>query len=192
MFTFGTLLFFSITGFTLNHTDWFGGDEERLTEITGALDSSWLSNQGDELPKMENDESDFSDRVDRLSVAEYLRKTHNLKGAVSNFSVDEFQCIVVFAGPAYSADIFVDRETGDYEGSVSELGVIAMMNDLHKGRDSGPVWKSVIDVSAILCTLVSITGLWLLIYIRGRWRTGLVTGFVGCLLLWIAYYLFVP
>ena len=28
-----------------------------------------------------------------------------------------------------------------------------MINDLHKGRDTGPVWSVLIDVSAVLMTL---------------------------------------
>ena len=54
MFTFGTLLFFSVTGFTLNHNDWFGGDEERVTEIAGVFDLSWLSKPEYENPDKEN------------------------------------------------------------------------------------------------------------------------------------------
>jgi len=32
-------------------------------------------------------------------------------------------------------------------------------NDLHKGRDTGKTWSILIDVSAVLMTLISLTGL---------------------------------
>jgi len=37
---------------------------------------------------------------------------------------------------------------------------------LHKGRDSGPIWSVLLDVSAILLTLIAVTGLALLFYLK--------------------------
>lgn len=68
------------------------------------------------------------------------------------------QCEVSFKGPGYSADAFIDRATGKYELTENRMGLVAILNDLHKGRDSGKPWAVVIDISAILLTLVSLTG----------------------------------
>ena len=38
------------------------------------------------------------------------------------------------------------------------MGFFAVLNDLHKGRDTGSAWARVIDLSAVLMTLVSLTG----------------------------------
>ena len=35
-------------------------------------------------------------------------------------------------------------------------GFVGVINDLHKGRDTGKVWSVVIDVAAILMSLVSL------------------------------------
>ena len=199
MFAFGTLFFFSFTGITLNHTDWFAAEQSVDHHYDGQIDLAWLNVQPDDDSVTVNDDAaeseseiDLGAEVKKLEVAEFLRKSHALKGAVTNFSVDEYQCVIVFAGPGYTADVFVDRETGEYEIDEAVFGAFAIMNDLHKGRDTGNVWKLVIDISAIVCCLVSLTGVWLMFYIRGRWVFGLMTGLVGCLLLFCLYLFFVP
>ena len=50
-----------------------------------------------------------------------------------------------FKGPGYAADAFIDRESGHYKLTPIDHGFIAVINDLHKGRDTGPVWSVVID-----------------------------------------------
>ncbi len=73
---------------------------------------------------------------------------------------------VAFKGPGYIADAVIDRRTGKYELTESRLGLVAIANDLHKGRDTGGVWKALIDVSAGLLTFISLTGLILLYFIH--------------------------
>ena len=42
----------------------------------------------------------------------------------------------------------------------------AIVNDLHKGRDTGAVWGAVIDLSAAVLVFVSLTGLILLYFVH--------------------------
>ena len=70
--------------------------------------------------------------------------------------------------------------------------LVAVMNDLHKGRDSGSTWSWVIDISAVLMTLVSATGLVLLLYLKRRRLSGLVTGVVGTIIIVLIYLFAVP
>jgi len=93
--------------------------------------------------------------------------------------VDENECLVSFKGPGYSADAFIDRESGRYRLSESYHGFVAVINDLHKGRDTGAVWSVVIDVSAVLMTAISLTGLVLLFYLKLRRVTGVIVALVG-------------
>ncbi|EVU13262.1 pepSY-associated TM helix family protein, partial [Vibrio parahaemolyticus V-223/04] len=46
-----------------------------------------------------------------------------------------------FKGPGYNATVFVDMTTGDADIETTNYGAIALLNDLHKGRNSGDVWK---------------------------------------------------
>jgi hypothetical protein len=56
---------------------------------------------------------------------------------------------------------------------------VALINDLHKGRDTGAAWSVVIDVSAVLMTVSSLTGLALLCTLRRRRVPGLLVAFAG-------------
>jgi hypothetical protein len=88
--------------------------------------------------------------------------------------------------------VFVDRRTGKYELTESRLGPIAVANDLHKGRDTGGVWKMVIDVSAGLLTLISLSGLVLLYFIHKHRVAGLILLIAGAALSALLYFVWVP
>src|SRR4051794_4386469 len=42
MFGLAAVLFFSVTGLTLNHPNWFFGEAERRVQAEGRLDPKWL------------------------------------------------------------------------------------------------------------------------------------------------------
>ena len=67
-----------------------------------------------------------------------------------------------------------------------------MINDLHKGRDTGPVWSAVIDISAVVLTVISLTGLVLLFYLKLRRGPGLVVSLVGAAVIVAICLLWVP
>ena len=174
MLSFGVLFFFAVTGLTLNHTGWFS-DAQRTVLMKGHLNTAWLKGN-----------------VAKLEIVEYLRKTHHVSGALSDFRIDNAQCSVSFKGPAYTADTFVDRQTGTYDLTETRMGFVALLNDLHKGRDSGRAWAWVIDLSALLMILVSLSGLILIFYLQKRLFSGLLTLGGGALVCYLAYLIWVP
>jgi len=191
---FTSLIFFSVTGVTLNHPTWFGVDAERVTEHKGKVKTEWLNKP---LPAgvthpTEGEEIDYSLQVAKLEVVEHLRASHRIRGAVSEFRVDERECSVMFKGPAYSADAYIDRESGEYQMTETVLGVVAVINDLHKGRDTGLVWSWVIDITAVLMVFVSITGIVLIFYLKRKRWSGIITAVVGTILFALLYVYFVP
>ena len=188
MFGLAALLFFSVTGITLNHPDWFLGDAERVTEAEGSVDLDWLS--GDDSRSV--DDVDPAEGVDRLAVVEHLRAEHGVDGALAEFTADEYECMVTFRGPGYAADAFIDRETGRYTLTEVRSGAVAILNDLHKGRDTGPAWSVVIDLSAVLMAFVSMTGLVLLFFLKLRRGPGLVVAAVGAVVVLAVVLLLVP
>ncbi|MCU1341714.1 MAG: peptidase [Candidatus Acidoferrum typicum] len=177
MLSFAILLFFAATGFTLNHADWFEG-QRNAARYQGTLDAAWMKT-GD------------SKVVEQDKIVEFLRRTHAIKGAVSEVHVDDEQCEVVFKGPGYEADASIDRNTGKYDLSVSRFGLVSVLNDLHKGRDTGRKWSTVIDFSAVLMTLVSLTGLTLIFFLNKRRLFGLLILVTGALLCYLAYAMWV-
>ena len=168
MFGLAAVLFFSATGITLNHPDWFFGEARRSVQSEGTIDPRLLHLPVPEADPDSDEPTDFSSQVAKLDVVEALRKTHGIGGALTDFRVDEAECTVTFKGPGYAADAFIDRDSGHYTLTQSFHGVIAVLNDLHKGRDTGLVWSILIDASAILLCVISLSGLVLLFYLKLR------------------------
>jgi hypothetical protein len=184
------VLFFSLTGLTLNHPDWVFGSAERQVEAQGTLDPHWLRR---DVPGSSNGEALDPDRqVARLEIVEHFRQAHGVKGALSEFRVDEGECLVSFKGPGYAADAFIDRDSGRYDLTQIHHGFLAVVNDLHKGRDTGPAWSIVIDVSAVVMTLISLTGLILLFYLKLRRVPGLIVVVIGAAVLMAVVWFRVP
>ena len=178
MFSFIILLFFAITGITLNHTEWFA-DQQKTTSMNGKLNLQWVSVKD-------------TARIAKLNIVEFLRNTHGIKGAVGEFSIDENQCTISFNGPGYTADAFVNREDGSYEVSETKTGIWGVLNDLHKGRDSGKTWGWLIDASAVLMVLVSMTGLIMLFFLKKKRVSGILIMVLGGLISYLVYRIFVP
>ena len=179
MVSFAIVLFFSVTGLTLNHPSWLVGDKQINLKNKGQLNVKWVNNPD-------------TNKIAKLEIVEFLRKTHQVKGAVSEFRIDESEITVSLKGPAYSCDAFIDRESGSYEVSEIKMGVVAVMNDLHKGRDSGSGWSWIIDISAVFLILVSLSGLILLCFIKKKRLAGFITAIIGMVICYLIYVIFVP
>lgn len=175
MISFMIVLFFSVTGLTLNHADKFV-NQLRTTQAKGKLTVSWVNNP-DTL------------KIAKLEIVEYLRKNNNISAALSDFRIDDNQIGVSFKGPGYAADVFIDRETGGYDITKTSAGFVGIINDLHKGRDTGSAWSIFIDVCAGLLSLVSITGLLLLLFLKKRRASGLVVAVCGLVLAYLVYFI---
>jgi uncharacterized protein len=192
MFGLATVLFFSVTGITLNHPNWVFGQVERRREAEGQVELKWISREITATNSQAGDQSDRSKEVAKLDVVEHLRKTQAIRGALAEFRVDESECMVSFKGPGYSADAFIDRESGHYNLTEIDHGLVALVNDLHKGRDTGPIWSMLIDISAGLMTLISLTGLVLLFYLKLRRVPGVIVALVGTVVIVLVFRFWVP
>ncbi|MBB5375217.1 hypothetical protein HNQ07_000661 [Deinococcus metalli] len=144
------VLFFALTGITLNHPDWVFGTGEVRSELTGTMPVGWITDG----------------KVNWLTVAETLRADQNLKGRAGDTRADDREADISFVGPGYSADTVIDLKTGTYTVNVLQQGAVAVMNDLHRGRDTGGAWKWVIDLSGAVLALVAVTGIGILLYMK--------------------------
>jgi hypothetical protein len=177
MASFVILLFFAVTGLTLNHAERFSASP-RVTQIKGKVEIKWIKAE--------------DAAVDKLAIVEHMRQTHGVKGALSDFRLEESEASVSFKGPGYAADAFIDRETGEYELTETRSGLIAALNDLHKGRDAGRVWSWLIDASAVLMTVVSLTGLVLIWLLKRRRLSGLMLAGVCGMACYLIYLFLTP
>ncbi|WP_114239113.1 PepSY-associated TM helix domain-containing protein [Dyella sp. C9] len=147
------MLLFAITGFTLNHA---GQIEAKAQTIhrNAQLPTALLhvvagedERKGIALP---------------TAVADWVSGTLgvDVAGREGDWSSDEIY--LSMPRPGGDAWLSIDRETGKVEYERSSRGVIAYLNDLHKGRHAGPAWGWFIDVFALACVIFSVTGLLLL------------------------------
>jgi len=177
MTSFVIVFFFAVTGWTLNHPNAFAAGGRR-TQATGTLETK-LTSPG-------------SADVARTEIVDALRRATHVGGALTDFRVDDDQLSVAFKGPGYIADAVIDRRTGKYELSESHLGLVAIVNDLHKGRDTGGVWKVLIDVAAGLLAFISLTGLILLYFIHKHRVAGFLILLAGGALTGLIIWAWVP
>lgn len=168
------VLFFGITGITLNHPDWTFGDATSRSTTSGVLAADPTLGDG---------------TIDWLTIAEEIRADYDIKGSVSDFGITGTEGTITFVNPGYSADLFFDTTDDSFDLTVEEQGFVAVMNDLHKGRDSGSAWSWVIDVAAGILVAISLTGLVMQFFLRKRRRPALITAIVGgvisIMLIWI-------
>lgn len=174
---FAALLFFAVTGLTLNHADWFESGNER--------ERAWEATVPRELLPQEAE-------PDAEVLASWLRREHGVRGELHDWSSDGERALLVLKGPGYSVDADLDLRAATASLRERRLNAWAVMDDLHKGRDSGGVWAWIIDISAVVTALSAVTGLWLLFYVRKRRNPGLWVTVVGLAVLAAAAWLLTP
>ena len=155
------VLFFAATGVTLNHPSWLA--TERTDALSGTLPATWKTAKG----------------IDWMVVSEHLRSMHGVHGTVADRTEDDRQGALTFRAPGYSADAFIDMRDGSYKLTVSYQGAVGVLNDLHRGRDSGSRWAWVVDISGVFLVFLSLTGLGLLWYLKKVRLAGFVTLVAG-------------
>jgi hypothetical protein len=161
------VLFFSVTGITLNHPEWVFGTEITTKDYTGTLPKNWMQNG----------------KVDWLVTAETLRAAYSLKGQVSDNRNDDQQASISFRAPGYGADGFINMADGMYKLRVNAQGAVAVLNDLHRGRDAGKSWAWVIDLSGGFLLIVAFSGLALSLFMKKTRQVALITAGAGASLL---------
>ena len=100
LFGFVLLLFFALTGFMLNHEDWFSSPEPTRQTIEGKIPTTLLG-----------------ESTNQLGVVEKLRKDFGARGEVDIFEDEkENDAIRVnFKAPGYFAEAIIKREDGATE-----------------------------------------------------------------------------
>ena len=151
------LLLFTVTGITLNHASQIEGQPviQRGTAVMPDALVGLLKGQDTQpLP---------------VAVADWLQAQS--KQDIDKGTVEWSEGEVAVSMPRAGGDawLVVDRTSGDVEWENTSRGVISYFNDLHKGRNTGTVWKWFIDIFAIGCLAFALTGLALL-YLHGRHR----------------------
>lgn len=172
MFALLLMLFFAVTGLLLNHEEWLGADTIKPVERAGDFPLALLSGP------------------DKLMVVERLRADYGAVGAVTTFDVDPQTLRIEMKGPGRHTEAEIDRKSGKATITIERRGFFLRLDDLHRGKDSGAAWSWVLDASAVLLLVGSITGLLMWIGLPRRRRLGVVallTSIVICLAIYLAF-----
>ncbi len=186
------LMLFSVTGVTLNNASMFEGNPVTTHhEMTLPADihrglHAWMRGDanatgpadgpanteatGATTPKstttpLQPDIENWLDQALGIRIA----------GRPAEVSADEIY--MSLPEPGGDAWLAIDLGSGELEYERIHRGLVAYLNDLHKGRHSGVAWSWFIDLLAIACVVFAITGLFLLkIHGKNRPMTWPLTG----------------
>lgn len=152
------LLLFAVTGYTLNHAASMEA-KPNLTHIEKTLDATAMA----ALPQARDKAALPQPVVASIATLTGVK----LGNHPADVSADEI--FVDLAGPGVDASITIDPASGDVVYERTTRGAVAVLNDLHKGRHTGPLWSLFIDVLAAACVIFSLSGLGLLwLYSKNR------------------------
>jgi len=145
------LLFFAVTGFMMNHSDWFNLDATQTRNYTAHLPLPLVQSQ------------------DKLAIVEHLRHDAAVTGFLDSYTVRGTSIFLTFKSPGRQFDIEITAATGEAQITYEWHGLADRITELHRGIDAGPAWRLVIDATSILLISSIVTGvtLWLMI---PKWR----------------------
>ena len=143
------LLLFAVTGITLNHAADIPA-EPVTVEQTATLPAPLL----ERLSAFPKDTTDpVPDAVARWA-SDALKA--RIAGRPTETTADEIY--VSLPEPGGDGWLTIDRATGEALRERTTRGWVAWLNDLHKGRNTGPVWYWFIDVFGAACVIFAVTG----------------------------------
>lgn len=177
MFALLLVIFFSITGIFLNRPEWFNLDQAVPAEREGSVPTDVLAVKGDRRP---------------LAVVEYLRANLGARGEMTSFEDEPDMLRVQFTGPGRKSDFQIDIASGKTQIHEEINNALSVLSDLHKGKGSGGPWKLLIDISAILLVLISLTGIIMWIVLPKRRMLGIVSLVAGMVVSLAIYWWLVP
>ncbi|WP_329605304.1 PepSY-associated TM helix domain-containing protein [Undibacterium fentianense] len=152
------MILFALTGFTLNHA----GDIEAhpvTHKKTGQVPSNLREQM---LQLVQKKSAKTADPTLPLEVQTWLEQNHKIdvQGKPAEWSPEEIY--VALPRPGGDAWLRIALEDGTLEYELTQRGLIAYLNDLHKGRNTGKAWSWFIDLFALACLIFCVTGLFLL------------------------------
>ncbi len=154
------LLLFAVTGITLNHATQIPA-EPVTVEQTGVLPAPLLA-------RLAGFPAETTDPVPD-AVARWAAGAFDVQIGGRPTETTPEEIYVALAEPGGDGWLTIDRASGEALRERTTRGWIAWLNDLHKGRNTGPVWYWFIDVFAAACIVFAVTGFGL-VWLHARQR----------------------
>ncbi|WP_206243481.1 PepSY-associated TM helix domain-containing protein [Novosphingobium terrae] len=146
------MLAFAITGITLNHAEAIH-TEPKVVSRSGQLPAAMIKELAAPAKPNAPLPADVAAQV-KAQVG------IDVAGRPAEWASD----IVTVNMPRPGGDgwVTVDPASGAIASEVTDRGWLSLVNDLHKGRNSGGAWSWFIDLFAAACVIFTLTGLLLL------------------------------
>jgi hypothetical protein len=162
------MLMFALTGITLNHAASIPATPH-IEDRSGQLAPSLL--------RMLKAAPRTSDAPVPAAVADAVAQAVGLDPAGRPADWSDGEVYVAMPRPGGDAWVSVDRTSGLIKAEVTRQGLISLLNDLHKGRNTGLAWRLFIDAFAAAAILFTGSGLLLLqFHARHRRKTWPLVG----------------
>lgn len=146
------MLFFAITGITLNHAADIGS-QARTQSFELEVPTELLSNCCEESQVWHSLPA---------ALRQWLAQNELKFPAAAKPEWDGTEIYAFHKSPGADRWIAIEPTSGELYGESTNRGAIAYFNDLHKGRDSGPYWKIFLDLFSVGAIVFCLSGLWLL------------------------------
>jgi hypothetical protein len=168
------MLLFGITGFTIDHEEWFSATNPRVTETDGQTPADLVA------------------KKDGLHMVEHLRQTFGIRGAMTDFEELDDKFSISFKDPGQLWEVEIAKPGGATHVHAETYNFIALINNLHRGRYTGNGWRWVIDTAAFLIVLACVTGFVLWLALPKRRQLGVLVLLLGTLGTLLVYWALVP
>jgi hypothetical protein len=146
------MLFFAITGITLNHAGAFAANPKVVT-ASGQLSPGALTLlQGHSAPTGPLP----------APVASAVEQAVHINVADRDAEWAEDAITVNLPRPGGDGFVSIDPVSGAITSELTDRGLLSLANDLHKGRNAGGPWVWFLDIFAVACVIFTLTGLLLL------------------------------
>jgi len=142
------LVFFSVTGITLNHPEWFSSHQAQVIEKELTIDR--IANLAIKNNSITN--------VQQQTITKEVETAFSISLVNINAELMSGELFYSIKQAGKSASIAIDLETGDVFYEQTHYGWWAVLNDLHKGRNTSKFWGWIIDLSSVLFIIFSISG----------------------------------
>ena len=153
-----TLTFFAATGFMLNHGKWFDREPAQYDQEYTLPDTL-------PLPALSDDPNAPTPALAPALTA-WLAERSPYPLKAYQMKVEAPEIILEYQGPGSEASLTIDSETRAVAYHEQKNGIVALLNNLHKGRHAPAFWRLYMDTFAILTLFVALSGLALLVYYR--------------------------
>lgn len=137
------MLFFSTTGFLLNHAD----DLDFVEPVT--------------TKRMIRLPIGTEPMTPERAAIDILRQDKGIRGIPEKPEWKDERIALVFKSPGVRHDILIDPKSGEAEIESEVRGIVGRLMEFHRGKDAGAGWKFAVDAAAVLLALLTLSGFWL-------------------------------